>query len=179
PFRRPRAGPTKQTVSREAVVMRPHRWIIAVASRLVPKALRQEWRAEWEGELHHRESVGMPWSTRSRGSRMDLIRQSVGAVWDAWWLQSSRWHSVRFWGRHWRLTLAAVLSLSVALTATMMGFSAYNALLLQPPGVNQPASARVISLRTPSQPFDAASYPAYTTYRDATRASAHTATVPC
>src|SRR5262249_40114286 len=151
---------------------------IALASRLVPKELRQEWRAEWEGELHHRESVGVSWRTSSHGSRMDLIRQSVGAIWDALWLQSSRWDSVRFLGRHWRLTLAAVLSLSFALTATMMGFAAYNALLLRPPGVNQPASVRLISLRTPSEPFDAASYPEYTTYREETRAFEDIAAFP-
>lgn len=149
--------------------MRPHRWIIALASRLVPKGLRQQWRAEWEGELHYRESVGRPWSGRSRGSRIDLMRQSLGAVWDALWLQSSRWHSARVFVRHWRLALAAVGSLSIALIATMIGFSVYNALLLRPPGVNQPASLRLVHLRTPSEPFAAASYPEYTAYREETR----------
>ena len=158
--------------------MRPHRWIIDLASRLVPKGIRQEWRAEWEGELHHRESVGVRWSGRSRGNRLDLMRQSLGAVWDALWLQSSGWHSARVFGRHWRLALAAVLSLSVALTAIMIGFSAYDALLLRPPGVNQPASLRLVHLRTPSQAFDAASYPEYVAYREETRAFEDIAAFP-
>jgi hypothetical protein len=38
---------------------------------------------------------------------MDLIRQSAGAIWDALWLQSSRWYSLRLFGRHWRLAVTA------------------------------------------------------------------------
>jgi hypothetical protein len=99
-------------------------------------------------------------------------------VWDALWLQSSRWYSVRLFGRHWRLAFTAVLSLSIAIAATVMGFSAYNALLLRPPGVGDPASLRLIHLRTMSEAFDAASFPEYVSYRDGTHAFTDVAAFP-
>jgi hypothetical protein len=68
--------------------------------------------------------------------------------------------------------------LSTAITATVMGFSAYNALLLRPPGVGDPASLRFIHLRTPSEAFDDASFPEYVSYRDGTRAFADIAAFP-
>ena len=77
--------------------MRLHRWIVAAASRLVPKDMRPEWRAEWEGELHHRESSAERWPGSRRG-RFNLVRQSTGAFWDALWLRSSRWYSLRLFG---------------------------------------------------------------------------------
>jgi predicted permease len=51
----------------------------------------------------------------------------------------------------------------------MVGFSAYNALLLRPPAVSQPASLRLIHLRTPTEPFADASFPEFETYRTETR----------
>ncbi|MGH9409179.1 MAG: ABC transporter permease, partial [Vicinamibacterales bacterium] len=158
--------------------MRPHRWIIALASRLVPQAARREWRAEWEAELQHRESKRAPWMTTRGRRRADLVRQSVGSFWDALWLRSSGWHSLRLFGRHWRLVAAAVLSLSVALAAMMVGFSAYDALLLRPPAVSEPGSLRLIHLRTPSESFGDASFPEFTTYRDETQAFEDIAAFP-
>lgn len=37
--------------------MRLHRWMLALVSWLVPKDARADWRAEWEAELRHRETV--------------------------------------------------------------------------------------------------------------------------
>jgi putative ABC transport system permease protein len=158
--------------------MRLHRWIIAIASRVVPRAARGEWRAEWEAELDHREAEGTPWGARRRGRPLELFRHSVGSFWDAVWVRSSGWHSIRFFGRHWRLAVAAELSLSVALAAIMIGLSAYNALLLRPPNVREPASLRVIHLRTPSQSFGDASFPEFATYRDQTQAFEDIAAFP-
>ena len=58
--------------------MRAHRWIVRLASLVVPRAQREEWRAEWESELHYREAARDGWS-RHRRIRLDLIRPSVGA----------------------------------------------------------------------------------------------------
>src|SRR5215831_20085056 len=129
--------------------MRLHRWIIAAASRLVPRATRQEWRDEWDAELQHREAAGERWSGHARGGRLELLRQSTGAIWDALWLQSHRWYALRLFGRHWRLATTAVVSLAVGIAAAMIGLSAYNALMLRPPAVAEPRSLRLIHIRTP------------------------------
>ena len=156
--------------------MRIHRAILAIVSRLVPGDARDDWRAEWEAEFHHREAAAAPWPQRRR--RFDLVRRASGAFWDALWLQSGRWDSLRLFGRHWRLAVTAVLSLSVAMAATVIGFSAYSALLLRPPGVGDPGTLRFIHVRTPAEPFGTASFPEYTAYRTRTRAFADVAAFP-
>ena len=158
--------------------MRLHRWIVAVASRFVPRASRQEWRDEWEAELQHREAAGEQWAGHGRVNRLELLRRSIGAVWDALWLQSHRWYSLRLFGRHWRLAASAVLSLAIAIAAVTIGLSAYNALMLRPPNVASPRTLRSIHIRTATEPFGTASFPEYTTYRTATRAFSDIAAYP-
>ena len=99
--------------------MRFHRWVLAVVSRLVPKGARAEWRAEWEAELHHPAAAVATWRGPRRGG-LTLLRESSGAFWDALWLQSSRWYSLRLFSRHWRLAVTALLSLSIAIAATVI-----------------------------------------------------------
>jgi predicted permease len=150
--------------------MRLHRWILAVASRLVPKPLRTEWRAEWDAELHHRESSLRRWNRWDRQGRMDLVRRSAGALWDALWLQSSHWYSLRLFARHWRLSLTALLSLGAGIAATVVGLAASNALLLRPPGVTDPRSLLTVHVRTESEPYGPVSFDEYTYYRTNTQA---------
>jgi putative ABC transport system permease protein len=71
-----------------------------------------------------------------------------------------------------------VLSLSLAIAATAMGLSAYNALLVRPPAVTDPGSLQLIHIRTPSEPFGAASFPEYADFRAHTRAFADIAAFP-
>ena len=158
--------------------MRLHRWIVAVASLLVPKASRREWRHEWDAELHQRETTRSQWTGHVRRRRLDLLWQSSGAFWDALWLQSARWYALRLFGRHWRLAAAAVLSLAVAIAATTIGLSTYNALMLRPPEVASPDTLRFIHVRTPRDPFDAASFPEYSAYRTQTTAFSDVAAFP-
>jgi predicted permease len=158
--------------------MRLHRWIVAVASLLVPKGTRREWRSEWEAELHQREAMRAQWAGHVRQGRLALLRQSAGAFWDALWLQSNRWYTLRLFTRHWRLAAAAVLSLAVAIAATTIGLSAYNALMLRPPDVASPGTLRSIHIRTPAERFDAASFPEYTAYRTQTKAFSDVAAFP-
>src|SRR6185295_18870438 len=149
------SAPSRASASRRRSggdTMRIHRWIVRLASWLVPGALRAEWRAEWDGEIEHREAARAQWAGH-HAVRLDLIRPSVGAFWDALWLQSSRWYSLRLFGRHWRMALAAVLSLSVAIAATVIGFASYNALLLRPPGVNDPGSLLLIHAQTATEAY--------------------------
>lgn len=147
--------------------MRLHRWMVALASRLVPKDTRADWRQEWDGELTHRETTLNRWSPpRQR----DLVRRSAGAFWDALWMRSSRWRSLRLFVRHWRLTSAAIVSLGTAIAATTVGVSAYNALLLRPAGVPQAESLNTIYTRTSSEAYAAVSVPEYDDYATRTHA---------
>lgn len=158
--------------------MKLHRWILAVAARIVPASLRPDWRAEWDAELHHRESSLHRWRRSDRRGRLDLFWRSTGALWDALWLQSSRWHSLRLFARHWRLALTAVLSLGAGIAATVVGFATYNALLLRPPGVTDPRSLLTLHARSASDPFGPVSFDEYGYYRDHTRAFTDIAAVP-
>jgi hypothetical protein len=47
--------------------MRVHRWIVAAASRLVPREARKEWRDEWEAELQCRAATRERWTSSARG----------------------------------------------------------------------------------------------------------------
>jgi len=158
--------------------MKLHRWILAVASRLVPKPLRTEWRAEWDAELHHRESSLRRWNRWDRPGRMDLVRRSAGALWDALWLQSSHWYSLRLFARHWRLSLTALLSLGAGISATVVGLAVSNALLLRPPGVTDPRSLRTIHVRTQAEPYGPVSFDEYMYYRKNTQAFSDVAAFP-
>src|SRR5262245_11522972 len=124
--------------------MRIHHWIVRIASRLVPRASREEWRAEWDAELPHRESTTARWP---HGGRRDLFRRSAGAFRDALWMRSHRWYSLRLFARHWRLATAAVASLGFALAATTIALSAWNALLVRAPAAKDPGRLRFIHVR--------------------------------
>jgi predicted permease len=140
-----------------------HRWIVAAASRIVPPTLRADWRAEWEAELSHRESTLRRWN---RPGRLELARRSAGAFWDALWLQSSHWYSLRLFGRHWRLACTAVVSLGAAITAMVVGLAFYNAFLLRPPGVANPRALLTVHVRTQADPYGPVSFDEYQYYRD-------------
>jgi putative ABC transport system permease protein len=149
--------------------VRLHRWILVLAGRLVPKDTRAEWRQEWEAELAHREATLDAWRT-SGGGRHDLVGRTLGAFWDALWLRSSRWYSLRLFGRHWRLVFAAVLSLGSAIAATSVGVSAYNAVLLRPPAVKEPGALNTIYSHTPSEAYAPVSWLEYRDYATRTQA---------
>src|SRR5262249_11044681 len=129
-------------------------------------------------ELHYREAAGERWTNAARGHRLELLRRSTGALWDALWLQSHRWYALRLFGRHWRLAATAILSLAVGIAATTIGLWAYNALMVGPPAVPEPQSLRLIHIRTAEDRFDAASFPEFVDYRTATRAFSDIAAFP-
>lgn len=143
-----------------------HRWVVAAASRLVPRALRAEWRAEWEAELQHRETVHDRWARPPARSRLDLLRRSAGAFADAWWLQTNSWSFYRVFRQHWRLVTPAVLALASAVAAVVVGLAAYNALLLRLPGVTDQESLRFVNAGPPSQPLAPVSLDDYNFYRE-------------
>src|SRR5215510_4446558 len=65
-------------------------WLIALVGVIVPRRLRAGWRMEWEAELRHREETLAEWDRLDWGARLDLLRRSTSAFWDAVWLQPKR-----------------------------------------------------------------------------------------
>jgi putative ABC transport system permease protein len=65
-------------------------WLIRVVGVIVPRRLRADWRREWEAELCHREETLNRWDHLGWRHKLDLLRRSASAFWDALWLQPKR-----------------------------------------------------------------------------------------
>src|SRR5215475_1273809 len=63
---------------------------IHVIGVIVPRRLRANWRLEWEAELRHREELLAEWDRLDSSHKLDLLRRSTSAFWDALWLQPKR-----------------------------------------------------------------------------------------
>src|SRR5262245_23451387 len=70
--------------------MKPHLWLIKFIGVLVPRRLRADWRQEWEAELRSRESLLTEWDKLNLKTKLNLLRRSLGAFWDALLLQPRR-----------------------------------------------------------------------------------------
>src|SRR5919198_2923689 len=71
-------------------------WLIALIGVIVPRQLRAGWRQEWEAELRYRELLLAEWDKLDWRHKLDLLRRSLGAFWDALLLQPSRWEDEMF-----------------------------------------------------------------------------------
>jgi putative ABC transport system permease protein len=65
-------------------------WLIRAVGVIVPRRLRANWRLEWEAELRHREELLAEWDRLDWRAKLDLLRRSTSAFWDALWLQPKR-----------------------------------------------------------------------------------------
>src|SRR5262245_13037809 len=65
-------------------------WLIRFVGLIVPRRLRADWRQEWEAELRHREALLAEWERLDSRHKLDLLRRSTSAFWDALWLQPRR-----------------------------------------------------------------------------------------
>src|SRR5262245_20860170 len=122
-------------------------WLIKLIGIIVPKRLRCDWRQEWEAELQHREMLLAQWDRLRWRSKLDLLKRSLSAFWDAIWLQPQRledevFQDVRFGVRMLlkskAFTTVAVLSLALGIGASTALFSVLDAVMLKTLPVKQP-----------------------------------------
>jgi putative ABC transport system permease protein len=134
--------------------LRVARRIVAVASALVPRAERSDWRREWDAELEHQwTSLGrrrrLNWSTS-----MDLIRRAFGALPDAAWVRRQFTadadvvhdlrHAVRLLAKTPGFTLVALLIFAIGIGATTSIASLADTLLVRP--LPLPGADRIVTL---------------------------------
>jgi hypothetical protein len=65
-------------------------WLIRVIGVIVPRRLRADWKQEWEAEMRYRELLLADWDKLNWKTKLDLLRRSLGAFWDALALQPQR-----------------------------------------------------------------------------------------
>jgi predicted permease len=155
---------------------KPHLWLIALIGVVVPRRLRADWRMEWESELRHREAMLADWDRHDWRNKLDLLRRSASAFWDALWLQPHRWedemiqdlrYGARMLMQNPGFTLTAVLTLALGIGVNTALFTVFDALTLKPLPLKDPHS--VVSFSGVDRSGGRRklfSYPDYLDYRD-------------
>src|SRR5262252_6654861 len=123
------------------------RWLIRFIGVVVPRRFRYRFRQEWEAELEYRESLLARWDRLDWRNRLELLWRSLGAFWDALWLQPQRledemFQDLRFGVRDLiknpAFTAMAVLSLALGIGVNAAIFSLFDAVLLRTLPVKHP-----------------------------------------
>ena len=152
-------------------------WIslIRLIGVIVPQRLRADWRQEWEAELRYRETQLAEWQQLDWRNRLDLIRRSMTAFWDALFLAPRRAEDeivqdIRFALRHLlknpAFTCVAVLSLALGIGANTAIFSLVDAVMLKMLPVRHPEQLVALDSFTQRGEQRDFSYPLFTYLRD-------------
>ena len=154
---------------------RPHLWLIALIGVIVPRRLRADWRQEWEAELRYRERLLAEWDRLDWRNKLELLRRSASAFWDALWLQPERWEDemfqdlrfgVRTMLRAPDFTLIAIFSLALGIGANTAIFSVVDAVLLQPLPFAEPDRLVSIAETHPEIPRAEVATPDFNDWRE-------------
>jgi predicted permease len=152
-------------------------WIslIRLIGVIVPQRLRADWRQEWEAELRYRETQLAEWQQLDWRNRVDLIRRSMTAFWDALFLAPRRAEDeivqdIRFALRHLiknpGFTCVAVLSLALGIGANTAIFSLVDAVMVKMLPVRNPEQLVALDSFTQRGEQRDFSYPLFIYLRD-------------
>jgi predicted permease len=151
------------------------RRLIALISAIVPRRFRTRWRREWDAELEYREAALAKWNRLDRTAKIEMLRRSLGAFWDALLLQPRRtedemFQDLRYGARillkNKMFTLVAALSLALGIGANTAIFSLINAMMLRTLPVKDAQELAVFSVVRAQGPDYYLNYPLYEMIRD-------------
>src|SRR5262245_3675023 len=165
------------TNSTQTTRFRFWRWLIRFIGVIVPRRFRVRFRQEWEAELEYREELLARWDRLDWRNKFELLWRSLGAFWDALWLQRQRWEDemiqdlrfgLRMLLKNPGFPLVAVLTLALGIGANTAIFSLANALLLRPlGGVAEPGRLVQVGRQYSDKSYlSDSSYPDYLDYRE-------------
>jgi predicted permease len=163
------------TGSTQTTRFRVWRSLIRFIGVIVPRRFRARFQQEWEAELEYREELLARWDRLDWRNKLELLWRSLGAFWDALWLQRQRWEDEMFQDLRYgarlllkskMLTMVAVLSLAFGIGANTAIFSLINALMLRPLPVKNAQELALFSIVQPSRADHGFNYSLYETFRD-------------